>query len=404
MIKSRARLFLASLALGASILGYLQIQSVIADDDVEIEGQVYNATEGADIDELLEVSLTYVDYGQVVIQKHTMADKEGRFRFVDLPGTGGPLAFFLEVSYRGVSYTLEGIGDDLVNELRINVYETTPSLFGLRFLDSNLVLVSADARENKLGMLSALRLENSSDSTFIVRPEEAGSNDLLFLPLPSQASAVRVEPRDLHIIQTRFGIVIASPIPPGIHELLVTYEVPFHRSAWAFQQPFPIATDVFHLLVPNSIATVESVALQFAGTAMINDVQYDQFSGFDYESGEDVNITLTGLPLPSAKDYIYRILSGDRFRRGFMPSVIAGLFFGIVVYALVRRRSLSGDRSPVGRTRHEKQSALGEQIIKEVVKLDQAFTQGKVNEGDYRRYRDELKSRYIEETGEASQT
>ena len=396
MITSRVYQFPLWLGLAASIVSFLHVQSVDAQEVIEIQGQIHNVTEGSAPEELLEVSLTYVDHDQVVRQADTMADRDGGFSFENLPVTSLPLAFFLEVPYRGVSYTLEGVGDDLMDPLRINVYETSRSLLGLKFLDSNLVLVSADARKRKLGMLSAMRLENSSDTTFIVRPEEAGSNELLVLPIPAQASAVRVEPRDLHIIQTKFGIVVASPVPPGIHELLVTYEVPYDDNSWTFRQPFLIATDTFHLLVPKSLARLEPSGLQLADTATINDVQYDQFTGVDYKAGEDVLINLTGLPERSITDHIFNLISEDGFRRGWVPGFVGVLLLLFVFYALLRRHRLSG-RIPDGN-----QSNIAERIINEVAHLDQEFSQGQVDEKYYRRHRDNLKRRFIDETGGGS--
>ena len=159
-----------------------------------------------------------------------------------------------------------------------------------------------------------------------------------------------------------------------------------------------MATDTFHLLVPKSLASMEPSGLRLANTATINDVQYDQFTGFDYQAGEDVVIKLTGLPERSIKDHIYNLISEDGFRRGWVPGSVGVLLLLFVFHALRRRHRLSG------RTRNGNRSNIAEQIIKEVVHLDQEFSQGQVDEKYYRRRRDNLKRRFIEETGDGSNT
>ena len=97
MITSRVYQFPLWLGLAASIVSFIHVQSVDAQEVIEIQGQIHNVTEGSAPEELLEVSLTYVDHDQVVRQADTMADRDGGFSFDNLPVTSLPLAFFLEV-------------------------------------------------------------------------------------------------------------------------------------------------------------------------------------------------------------------------------------------------------------------------------------------------------------------
>ena len=90
------------------------------------------------------------------------------------------------------------------------------------------------------------------------------------------------------------------------------------------------------------------------------------------------------------------LISEDGFRRGWVPGFVGVLLLLFVFYALLRRHRLSG-RIPDG-----SQSNIAERIINEVAHLDQEFSQEQVDEKYYRRHRENLKRRFIDETGGGS--
>ena len=200
-----------------------------------------------------------------------------------------------------------------------------------------------------MAVLEAVRLENAGDRTFVVRPQEAVSADLLFFPLPPGASSMDLEPRNLHFIQIDGGFILASPVPPGVHELLFSYTAPYEGGAWTLPRVFPIGATAFRLLLPEGVGEVESAGLVAEGQDSVGPLTYNRFEGGAQARGARLAVTVTDLPGPSLWHRLQNWVTGDAFRVGVIPAVAGAGMAAAVGYALLRRRRRATGARRAGR-------------------------------------------------------
>ena len=396
-----SRTLLAALLVAAAAFAAQGWGEAAAQAPGTLGGWVRNGTADAPAPGGVEVVLRYVGPDALPHDLETTTADDGSFTFEGLPETGS-VAFFLGVTYQGVGYTLEGVTPVSPEEVQVQVYETVDTLGGLRLLDANLVVTQVDSRESLLAVLEAVRLENASDRTFVVRPQEAASADLLFFPLPPGASQVDLEPRNLHFIQIDGGFILASPVPPGVHELLFSYTAPYDGGAWTLPRVYPIGATAFRLLLPDGVGEVEGAELVAQGQDNVGPLRYNRFEAGAQERGSTLAVTVTGLPGPSLWHRAQNWVTGDAFRVGVIPSVAGAGMAAALGYALLRRR-----RVGAGRADADDASPHGEwdALMDALARLEADYGEGKVDEKAYRERRGALKGRMaalVRERGPAS--
>ena len=362
---------------------------VWAQEPGTLSGQVRNGTADGPAPGGVEVMLRYVGPDAGVHDLQTTTSDDGSFTFEGLPESGSA-AFFLGVTYQGVSYTLEGVTPVSPEEVQVQVYETVDRLDGLRLLDANLVVTQVDSQQSLLAVLEAVRLENASDQTFVVRPQEAVSADLLFFPLPPGASSVDLEPRNLHFIQIDGGFILASPVPPGTHELLFSYTAPYDGGAWTLSRTYPIGATTFRLLLPDGVGEIESAELVPQGTTSVGPLSYSQFEAGVQARGSTLSVTVTGLPGPNLWHRLERWGSGDGFRVGVIPGVAGAGMAAALGYALWRKRRDGGGRVE---THAGEDDGSWDSLMGVLARLEADYEEKKIDEGTYREGRQALKSR-----------
>ena len=383
------RLLVAALLVATAAFAAQGQAEVSAQAPGTLSGWVRNGTAEAQAPGGVEVVLRYVGPDAQVYDLETVTADDGSFTFEGLPETGSA-AFFLGVTYQGVGYTLEGVTPVSPEEVQLQVYETVDTLEGLRLLDANLVVTQVDSRESRLAVLEAVRLENANDRTFVVRPQEAASAELLFFPLPPGASSVDLEPRNLHFIQIDGGFILASPVPPGVHELLFSYTAPYEGGTWTLPRVFPIGATAFRLLLPDGVGEIESAELEAQGQDSVGPLLYNRFEAPAQERGSTLAVTVTGLPGPSLWHRVQNWVSGEAFRVGVIPAVAGAGMAAALGYALLRRRRDKAD-SPDA----DGASSQGEwdTLMGALARLEADYEEGKVDEKAYRERRGALKSR-----------
>ena len=285
-------------------------------------------------------------------------------------------------------------------DVQVQVYETVDRLEGLRLLDTNLVVTQVDSRESRLAVLEAVRLENASDRTFVVRPQEAASAELLFFPLPPGASSVDLEPRSLHFIQIDGGFILASPVPPGVHELLFSYTAPYEGGAWTLPRVFPIGATAFRLLLPDGVGEIDSAELVAQGQDSVGLLVYSRFEAGAQARGSSLAVTVTGLPGPSLWHRLQNWVTGDAFRVGVIPAVVGAGMTGALGYALLRRR-----RRRAGGAEADDASPQGEwdARVGALARLEADYEDGKVDEKAYSERRGALRRRMAAQLRESGQ-
>lgn len=325
----------ALLAVVAPALLWLLLSITVgADGDGVIEGRVVNGSDGGG--PVGDLVVTLSNDPATGRESAVRTNPLGRFRFERL--STSPDVYTLSVRYQGVDYMVGGIQMDVRNpsrEVKVHVYETTTSAEAVTvLLDHQTVKVRPD--ERRLEVVNYIEVVNSGDRT-VVGP---GAGETLRFPLPEGAEYVQF----LGALSETGALLDGrvsdryQAIPPGEHELLFAYELPYTDHSFVFRKPLDFHTDKAVFLMSAREAKAESRQMPATKEADTAAGVHQILTGEDLPAGTVLEVTLTGLPA-----------SGGTSVSGLLAAtavILAILVLGtMVAYVRLRRRPDPGRAS-----------------------------------------------------------
>ncbi len=326
----------ALLAVVAPALLWLLLSIPVgADGDGVIEGRVVNGSDGGGPVGDLVVTLS-TDDPETAGESAARTNPLGQFRFDRL--STSPDVHTLSVRYQGVDYMAGGIQIDARSpsgQAELRVYEATTSAEAVTvLLDHQTVKVRPD--ERRLEVVNYIEVANRGDRT-VVGP---GAGETLRFPLPEGAENVQF----LGALSETGALLDGrvsdryQAIPPGEHELLIAYELPYTDHSFIFRKPLDFHTEKAVFLISAREVKAESRQLPAMKEADTAAGAYQILSADDLPAGTVLEVTLTGLPA-----------SGGTSLSGLLAAtavILAILVLGtMVAYVRLRRRPDPGRAS-----------------------------------------------------------
>ncbi|MEW6033936.1 MAG: carboxypeptidase-like regulatory domain-containing protein [Chloroflexota bacterium] len=366
-----------------------------AEEQPGITGQVVNRTADGQTVGGLEVTLiTYIN-GQQSSQQKTTCDDQGGFEFRGLSADPS-YAYEVYVSYQGVEYTSPRLvlkPEEPIQSMELSVYETTEDDSAIETVNSHMVLY---LDQGTIQVLEVWRFVNAGDRTYIGSLVKETRHTLQFtLPRGAQdiLSGDGFDPQF-----TDSGMADTLPLPPGIRDISFTYLIPYSSASMTVsrQTDYPVVS--FGLLVQDKGVQVKTVALAPSEPLTIADSRFLYFVGQNLARGTDIDISLTGLPMPapdgtsSSEGVPWQWLAGT--------AVALALILGAAAYARLRRGpGTIAIQAPKGIA--DAPESEREALLLQIASLDNDFDAGRVGEQEYRARRSQLKARVIELTQQA---
>lgn len=258
----------------------------------EIRGVVMTRTAPIHVVAHQAIHLTIIERG-ASSERAAVTDAEGSFRFPGLP-VGGIRVFVLSTVYAGVQYASDRVALSPATPLRtvaVVVYESSRDRSRLR---SPLVLAVVDVARGALRASIVQRLENPSDRTILVTPQ-----DPLVFPLPPGAESVTFLAgwRDPRVAGGR--ITDAFPLLPGRTEVAYSYGLEAPRSEVMVPWTLPYGAGEVELLISNAGVGVAAAGLTAQGAVEGPHGRFRRFSGGPMAPGRQLVLRLRGVPRAS---------------------------------------------------------------------------------------------------------
>ncbi len=367
-----------------------------AQEPVVLAGKVVNGTADATVPADLEVSLHVVYSTGDVVDRTAQVDETGRFEFQDVSPEEDTV-YVIYTEYQETVYSLELDSISPSRSLELSIYETVAIPESVT-VDSNVMIITgADPEEGAMGVLESVTLINSGDRTFVPDISQPGEMmSLLRFSLPSSYTDLEVQSslRRGEVVPVDTGFALTTPVPPGTHELLFTYRVPYEDDGASFVRSFPFGAGNFTVLVPEGLATVKAPALENLGVTFVGDNPYVRLEGQNFQRNASMNIDISGLPKQSTSPW-WNVLGGGTITTVGIPLVLALMLAAIVAYLLVLRRSrraLAVESPAAGDDRPA--------MIASIARLDDLFERGKIEKEDYEKQRASLKGLLLQQADE----
>ena len=337
---------------------------------VTVEGTVLDGTAGGHVGPGLPVFL--VSSAGPEHEMRAVTDEDGMFRF-DAPPPPDGERLGVSVQYQGAVYgELVQIVQGLTLPITITVYDASDDETLLEASSASLLFARVDRATQTLWALEIVKLVNDSDRTYIPGP---GPMQLLRFGLPADADDLTVDTALIgaDVLQVDRGFAITAPVPPGEHDVMYAYSIPYDGTEMELTKSLPYGAAGLRILVPEEVG-----GLSGAGEierVTIGDRPYRLLSGTDLARGAKVPYRLVSLPQATIAD---RAMQGlDWIRLEYAAIVGLGLVMAsLIAYALVRR----SPAEPAERLR----------LVRVIASLDAAFEAGEIGRVEYEQARDAL--------------
>ena len=387
-IQTLSGLSLVALALAPLIL----VHPLQAQAPGTITGRVVNGTEGSQLPPGLEVTLFMVDDSGSSSSFSTTVDPDGSFQFQELP-VDNSLTYLVTVRYQDVTYSLELDAVSISTPADLTVYEVASDISTISLDSIALIVGWAIARDRVLGILERVKIRNSDIRTFVPDLESPGGMNFLRFSLPPSYTNLRVQANlaEGQVVPIDQGFALTTSVPPGIHELLFTYLLPYPGKSVEFTRTFPFSTDAFLLMMPEGLGQVRAPALAGPEMMQVGESAYLSLEAMNLKPKSSLTIELYDLPQPTLLQRGQNAIRDGLLRILIIPGLLGLILAGVLAYLMLfggRRPARVTPGSPEGR----------DALIEAIARLDDLFRTQEIREEEYTSQRAQLKARLLQLT------
>ena len=216
----------------------------------EVRGLVINGSDGSEAGKGISVGLHVSKLGSSSTMINGATKSDGSFIFTDVPIEDDAL-YGISVLYDGVTYAS---GFDIYSKdpVELVIYETTNSDEIISVVNASFLFTDVDIESQKIFVMEMVSLDNNTDITY--KPG-SGPMELLRFGLPDGVDQLVVDTglRDADWIQVDRGFALIASVPPGTHELMYSYSLPYDSSAITFSKNWRYGADNFRMVAPQGI-------------------------------------------------------------------------------------------------------------------------------------------------------
>lgn len=375
--------------------------------DGVVEGQIEQGSAGGEQPGNLPVRLfAYLDFEQVGTFD-TVADDEGRFRFEEL-STSGDIDYIIDAEYTDINYSSDFFkldSEQPVQIVDITVFETGDDDSLVVIPRGNLLI---DHEPGQLSIAQVLTFSNRADRTFTGKTVAGIEQPVtVSFKVPVEATDLRFADGELDGRYLRVGDTIYDTValPPGeeMRQSFVSYVLPIEGDGVTLTQSWTYPVEDVNLLVaelPDLV--VEAGGLAYDSNDIMQDVEFELWTGGGVATGDEVVVTLAGLLEEGARDprapapaldpaFTETQIPAGAGLQEYAVVVIVGVLVALVLIALViigLRRTQVDPKEMRAQERDE--------LIQQIAELDDQHALGEVDTEQWSSHRAHLKSRLIE--------
>jgi hypothetical protein len=359
-----------------------------------LTGQVINGTTSQSQGDI-EVTLHAFQDNVEIVTLTTQADGDGRYVFEKLP-TEHTIFYLVEGEYKDVAYVSGEPGvftpNSTETNLDLKVYETTTSNEAINIGQLHYILAFTP---NVVNVAQIFIVNNNGNRTFI------GQDGQTFaFALPNNATGVIFQEAfpGARFATTDSEYIDTEPIKPGAESLSIvaSYDIPFDSDTLTIEVPIPADVISLNVLISQQGAKLNSNQVQFIETRQIQDNTYEIFGGTNLKQGDTLILQLSnldelefasianvpGATVPAGKPLNQEFLRWLIIGLGVVAMVVAGVVYPLTRPQLAHQSSLD----------YNDTQAQREKLLLTLVRLDEAFEAGELDEGVYRQARTKYKA------------
>ena len=117
-----------------------------------------------------------------------------------------------------------------------------------------------DLISKKISILEMVNISNSSDLTYTPNDNPMS---LIRFSLPNSWENLQVDSNLLQaqVLQVNLGFSLMTNIPPGVHEILYSYEISYEDSDYIFNRSIPYGIDSLKIFILPEFMKIDDISL-----------------------------------------------------------------------------------------------------------------------------------------------
>ena len=357
--------------------------------EVTITGEVRHGAEAASFDpSQLVVTLNVLEGITPLSQVSARPAPDGTFELATAEASGR--TYFLSVEYQGAQYSTSRRPGELTEPMVLTVFDSTSDPTVLTFDSYTVIVTGAVADDRFIEVLERAVVRNDSDTTLVPDLTAPGAAMLGFLRFALPSGAYNLDVRsDLaggEVLEVDLGFALTTPVPPTRgepHQFEFVYRLGYDDPVVDLSRTMRFGAGSFRFVTPVDIGQPASPRLEDLGAAELEGRLLRLLEGQGIEPGERIELTVLGLPTPSAWSRLRR-KAGESYFRYVVPATMAVAMLALLAYALGRRRVTAGA------------TGQREPLLEQTAALEARFHAGSVSRRQYEEKRDELKRALVE--------
>lgn len=356
----------------------------------DVQGRIINESTDYQHDSEFSVILHVFKPDKSLETFRANADSSGRFLLKAVP-MSADLRYIISTNHKSIEYAKEIPLQELTGNLRLSVFDTTESLETLS-IDSHLWLIKdVDPKTRHILITEIVMVRNNGDLVFAPNLRDPSEMNFLRFSLPAGYSDLHME-TDIgngNILEVGTGFGMTSPIPPGLHQIIFTYTIPYHKDQIDITRRFLQELDVLQVLFPINQGSISSPNLEELESTTIGDVNYHAWAARNILEGSTIIVNLTKLSEPSISDILFSEKTIKKYLIIVIPSVLGLILLITLILVSIRPfyRALKNLNEPNHQFNNlESNSAL----LYDIAYLDSTFSINKMTESQYLAIRNEL--------------
>ncbi|GEM_PF-6333034 len=359
-----------------------------------LHGQVINGTTNKPQPNV-KIKLHVIQNSKEINAMTTQADGNGYYTFEKLP-TDHTINYQVEGEYQNIVYYSSEpalfIPNNPETTLNLNVYESTTDNKEI-YVTQMHYLLSFESPD--IQIVEIFIVGNRGNQTYI---GQNGQTFVFALPKQSQGVTFQNDDTNKRFIKIKDGYADTEPIVPGEESLsiIATYNVPYQGDAITLDVPLPADVATLSVMMQERGVILTSKQVEFASTRELQGGAFSIFRAATLPKGEILQLNLTGLN---------KITPSDEVLETSAPKAIPAknnnllnqhtslwLILGLGVLAIVGVMTIYPYYRRVSEAKIENLATQRERLLRLLVRLDEEFSAGEVEESVYRQMRAKYKS------------
>ena len=382
------------LTLGVSVfIGVILSQSYLLASEPEnyrVNGKIKNGTSNGEVPAGLSVALHSEHLEKGAGMFHTFTEADGSFEFPSIEVEEDTL-YGVSVIHQGATYT-QNVNPSDGAPVEIEVFDAVDSDDVVTGFNASVLFTNVDPMTRRVSIMEMITLINESRLTYV---PAGGPMDLLRFGLPGGSDQLIVDTNlpGADWIQVDRGFALIASVPPGKHEVMYVYSVPYENSFLEYEKTWQYGTSSLRVVSEEDLVDFQTDLGVDYQSVEIGGIDYRVQEAPDIQRGLKTMFRLTDLPAPTFRQSLSQGYNSMRYE--FVGPVslaillsVGGLY-GTWRVVQIRRRSLVDRRGWFSGSDER-------QVIEDMIsELDYLLEEGSLGIDEHRRRSEILNRRLL---------